>query len=71
MLLGYADSDLVNRSGYAMVHHDDLAYVASAHQEREYRQTCTARVQPEVYNSRHGGQLIGGENGNSTRGWWG
>ena len=36
MLLGYSDSELVNRSGYAMVHHDDLAYVASAHQEREY-----------------------------------
>ncbi|XP_043201466.1 aryl hydrocarbon receptor-like [Amphibalanus amphitrite] len=33
MLLGYSDSELVNRSGYAMVHHDDLAYVASAHQE--------------------------------------
>ena len=36
MLLGYSDSELVNRSGYAMVHHDDLAYVASAHQERKY-----------------------------------
>lgn len=34
--LGYADSELVNLGGYDLVHFDDLAYVASAHQEREY-----------------------------------
>ncbi|XP_037924149.1 uncharacterized protein LOC119659896 isoform X2 [Hermetia illucens] len=33
MILGYADSELVNMGGYDLVHYDDLAYVASAHQE--------------------------------------
>lgn len=33
--LGYADTELVNLGGYDLVHYDDLAYVASAHQERE------------------------------------
>lgn len=33
MLLGYSDSELANMGGYDMVHYDDLAYVASAHQE--------------------------------------
>lgn len=33
MLLGYTDSELANMGGYDMVHYDDLAYVASAHQE--------------------------------------
>ncbi|KAL5272976.1 AHR family protein [Megaselia abdita] len=31
--LGYADAELVNLGGYDLVHFDDLAYVASAHQE--------------------------------------
>ncbi|CAN7949644.1 unnamed protein product, partial [Ixodes hexagonus] len=31
-LLGYADSDLMSQGGYDLVHFDDLAYVASAHQ---------------------------------------
>uniref|UniRef100_T1GX69 Uncharacterized protein n=1 Tax=Megaselia scalaris TaxID=36166 RepID=T1GX69_MEGSC len=31
--LGYADTELVNLGGYDLVHYDDLAYVASAHQE--------------------------------------
>ena len=44
MLLGYSDSELVNRSGYAMVHHDDLAYVASAHQERKYLSSGVQRL---------------------------
>lgn len=33
MLLGYTDSELANLGGYDLVHYDDLAYVASAHQE--------------------------------------
>lgn len=33
MLLGYSDSELGNMGGYDLVHFDDLAYVASAHQE--------------------------------------
>ena len=36
MQLGYSDADLTNMGGYEKVHHDDLAYVASAHQERKY-----------------------------------
>lgn len=36
MLLGYSDSELGNMGGYDLVHYDDLAYVASAHQERKY-----------------------------------
>lgn len=35
LLLGYCDSELANMGGYDLVHYDDLAYVASAHQERE------------------------------------
>lgn len=35
MLLGYSDLELANKGGYDLVHYDDLAYVASAHQERE------------------------------------
>lgn len=34
-LLGYSEQDLLNRGGYDLVHYDDLAYVASAHQERK------------------------------------
>lgn len=33
ILLGYTDSELANMGGYDLVHFDDLAYVASAHQE--------------------------------------
>lgn len=33
MLLGYSDSELGNMGGYDLVHHEDLMYVASAHQE--------------------------------------
>ncbi|XP_023246359.1 protein single-minded isoform X1 [Copidosoma floridanum] len=33
ILLGYSDSELANLGGYGLVHYDDLAYVASAHQE--------------------------------------
>lgn len=36
MLLGYSDTELANMGGYDLVHYDDLAYVASAHQERKY-----------------------------------
>lgn len=36
MLLGYSDAELTNLGGYDLVHYDDLAYVASAHQERKY-----------------------------------
>ncbi|CAM1329973.1 AHR (predicted) [Pycnogonum litorale] len=32
-LLGYTDGDLTNKSGYDLVHYDDVAYVAQAHQE--------------------------------------
>ncbi|XP_023233093.1 aryl hydrocarbon receptor protein 1-like isoform X3 [Centruroides sculpturatus] len=32
-LLGYSDGELANKGGYDFVHYDDLAYVASAHQE--------------------------------------
>lgn len=35
LLLGYCDSELANMGGYDLVHYDDLAYVASAHQERK------------------------------------
>lgn len=31
--MGYSDSELANMGGYDLVHYDDLAYVASAHQE--------------------------------------
>ncbi|XP_031633616.1 aryl hydrocarbon receptor protein 1 isoform X3 [Contarinia nasturtii] len=33
MILGYADNELATMGGYSLVHFDDLAYVASAHQE--------------------------------------
>src|SRR5690606_1458384 len=32
-LLGYSEAELTNRGGYDLIHHDDLFYVASAHQE--------------------------------------
>lgn len=34
--MGYSETDLANRSCYDLVHHDDLSYVASAHQERRF-----------------------------------
>ncbi|XP_055298517.1 aryl hydrocarbon receptor protein 1 isoform X3 [Sitodiplosis mosellana] len=33
MILGYSDGELATMGGYSLVHFDDLAYVASAHQE--------------------------------------
>uniref|UniRef100_T1IKB1 Aryl hydrocarbon receptor n=1 Tax=Strigamia maritima TaxID=126957 RepID=T1IKB1_STRMM len=33
ILLGYSDAELSSKGGYDLVHFDDLAYVASAHQE--------------------------------------
>ncbi|XP_018903626.2 aryl hydrocarbon receptor protein 1 isoform X1 [Bemisia tabaci] len=33
LLLGYSDAELANAGGYHLVHYDDMAYVASAHQE--------------------------------------
>lgn len=33
-LLGYTDGDVINKSGYDLVHYDDITYVAQAHQER-------------------------------------
>ena len=34
-LLGYSDSEMSSKGGYDLVHYDDLAYLASAHQERK------------------------------------
>ncbi len=34
-MLSYSESDVSQVGGYDLVHYDDLAYVASAHQERE------------------------------------
>lgn len=34
-VLGYSDSELADKGCYDLVHYDDLAYVASAHQERK------------------------------------
>lgn len=42
MLLGYTDAELANMGGYDLVHYDDLAYVASAHQECKYL-LCSTR----------------------------
>ena len=36
MLIGYSDAELTNLGGYDLVHFEDLAYVASAHQECKY-----------------------------------
>lgn len=38
MILGYSDAELASMGGYSLVHFDDLAYVASAHQERKWFQ---------------------------------
>jgi hypothetical protein len=37
IVLGYSDSELATLGGYDLVHYDDLSYIASAHQEREFR----------------------------------
>lgn len=34
-MLGYEDREVFDVGGYDLVHYDDLAYVASAHQERK------------------------------------
>ena len=34
-MLQYEEADLADFGGYDLVHHDDLSYVASAHQERK------------------------------------
>ncbi len=34
-MLQYDDEEMADIGGYDLVHHDDLAYVASAHQECE------------------------------------
>ena len=36
-MFGYDDSEISEVGGYDLVHYDDLAYVASAHQERKNR----------------------------------
>ena len=36
MILGYSDTELATMGGYSLVHFDDLAYVASAHQECKF-----------------------------------
>lgn len=36
MILGYSDGELASMGGYSLVHFDDLAYVASAHQECKF-----------------------------------
>jgi hypothetical protein len=35
-MLGYSDSELAALGGYDLVHYDDLSYISSAHQEREF-----------------------------------
>lgn len=35
-MLGYSDSELAALGGYDLVHYDDLSYISSAHQEREW-----------------------------------
>jgi hypothetical protein len=34
-MLQYEDEDMSDIGGYDLVHHDDLSYVSSAHQERK------------------------------------
>ena len=33
MLFGYTDDELLEKSGYDLIHPDDLNYYAAAHQE--------------------------------------
>jgi hypothetical protein len=46
MLLGYSDAELANLGGYDLVHYDDLAYVASAHQERKLQHYSPTVARP-------------------------
>ncbi|XP_035909391.1 uncharacterized protein LOC118510987 isoform X3 [Anopheles stephensi] len=49
--LGYSDSELANMGGYDLVHYDDLAYVASAHQECECTtESSNHRVERVLYS---------------------
>lgn len=48
-LLGYSEQDLLNRGGYDLVHYDDLAYVASAHQERKSSQFGSLALSDILY----------------------
>jgi aryl hydrocarbon receptor len=48
MLLGYSDAELANLGGYDLVHYDDLAYVASAHQERKSMPASAKPFAPEI-----------------------
>lgn len=43
-MLGYSDSELAALGGYDLVHYDDLSYISSAHQEREYFRHVTFRA---------------------------
>lgn len=45
-ILGFSDVELANMGGYDLVHFDDLAYVASAHQERKFLITFLSK---EIY----------------------
>lgn len=43
-MLGHSDAELSSLGGYDLVHFDDLAYVASAHQERKFgHRLCCSR----------------------------
>ena len=39
-LIGYGEQELSNKGGYELVHCEDLAYMASAHQERKRHLQC-------------------------------
>ena len=53
MLLGYSDAELANLGGYDLVHYDDLAYVASAHQERKQALFHSTKNPPQNKNHIH------------------
>ena len=36
MMFGYSDRELASKSGYDLVHPDDLTYFSNAHQECKY-----------------------------------
>jgi len=40
LFFGYSDRELMEKSGYDLVHTDDLAYFAAAHQECECCERC-------------------------------
>lgn len=58
MLLGYSDSELANMGGYDLVHYDDLAYVASAHQERKYNMKTKSNFDIHKYSLQLSPHLI-------------